>query len=114
MSKPLILIAENNPDALATLTEYFQKKGYRVLGVSNPPDAIQMVEKHQPDLVISDLRLTDDTDSYDTSGLEVVREATGKGIPAILNSTSSWEFPGVVIVRKGTHKLHTKVRKMIG
>lgn len=68
----------------------------------------------KPSIVISDLRLRDDTDEHDTSGMRVIRAAKDAGIPAILSSNTARKFPGLIVVGKDLQALIAKVKELIG
>jgi DNA-binding response OmpR family regulator len=50
-----ILIIDDNLLVLKKLSFYLNKKGHKVIESSNAMEALGLVLKHQPDLVISDL-----------------------------------------------------------
>jgi len=54
--KDIILLVEDEPEILHLCQNLLEEKGYRVLSVTNPHDAIQMAEKHHGAI---DLLLTD-------------------------------------------------------
>lgn len=70
-----ILIADNDPDALAIYGEYLGGAGYNVLKASSVEEARAVLGTQRVHLVILDLRLTDDDDESDRSGLLLAREA---------------------------------------
>ena len=51
-----LLIADDEPDILLLLREYFEVQGYRVLVASNGKEAIRLAEKH-PDLILLDVAM---------------------------------------------------------
>lgn len=57
--KPLILIVDDESDSLAYLFDLLHNEGYRVLPTSSPLDALELVAKKSPRLIISDLRMPD-------------------------------------------------------
>jgi len=84
-----ILIAEDEPLILQTMELKLKKEGYEVIGSVDGLDALQKLEQHKPDLVITDIMLP-----Y-SSGLEIIRkikedEAT-KHIPVIVLSAMGQE-----------------------
>ncbi|WP_169977385.1 ATP-binding protein [Tautonia rosea] len=68
-SAPLhILLVEDNRDTLSSLARALRAKGHRVLTASDCTGARLAIQKHQPDLLLSDIELPDG------SGLELMRE----------------------------------------
>jgi DNA-binding NtrC family response regulator len=58
MSSPIkVLIIDDEPGVLASLSEYFKRKGYEVFPFSNGLDALKMIEAldGKLDLIITDL-----------------------------------------------------------
>lgn len=51
-----LLIAEDEPDILQLLREYFEREGYQVLGARNGEEAIRLAEQ-DPDLVLLDVSM---------------------------------------------------------
>src|ERR1041385_6136786 len=85
-----ILIADNDPDALAIYGEYLEAAGYRVLKASSVEGARSFLGTHRVHLAILDLRLTDDSES-DRSGLLLAREAARSTPKLILTRWPTYE-----------------------
>lgn len=83
MSAKIILMADNLPDFLETRREFLEQAGYTVIPAGNPTDARKILQQVKLDLAILDIRLADDNDERDTSGLELAREF-GQRIPIII------------------------------
>jgi DNA-binding response OmpR family regulator len=84
-----ILIAEDEPLILQTMELKLKKEGYEIIKCIDGLEAMQKLEEHSPDLVITDIMLP-----Y-SSGLEIVRkikenEAT-KHTPVIVLSAMGQE-----------------------
>jgi DNA-binding NarL/FixJ family response regulator len=74
-----LLIAENNPVALKTSAEYFTKyERALVIPVKTRGEAELAINLRRIDAAIIDIRLTDDEDEADRSGLELAEEAVAK------------------------------------
>ena len=56
---PLVLLAEDNPANVATISSYLQAKGYRILVASNGWKAIELSISHQPDVILMDIQMPD-------------------------------------------------------
>jgi len=55
---PSIIIIDDNVDAVETLKEYFEASKIDVLGYGyNGKDAVELYEKHNPDIVLLDLAM---------------------------------------------------------
>jgi predicted nucleotide-binding protein len=74
MEKSTILFADNNPDFLSTCKEFLENAGYRVVTAANPTQARQVLKEKHIDLAILDLRLQNDNDGRDESGLWLAKE----------------------------------------
>jgi DNA-binding response OmpR family regulator len=81
-----ILIADNSAPFLATQKEFFERKGYQIITASNPADAKRLIRDKRVNVAMVDLRLVNDTDKKDFSGLDVAKTAK---VPVILMS----DFP---------------------
>jgi len=71
MSKKTILFADNDPDFLKTRGEFLEREGYQVVPAANPTEARRLLEQGNIDLAVLDIRLVDDDDERDTSGLRL-------------------------------------------
>lgn len=75
MSRAAILLADNDRGFLRVRKEYLEACGYTVLTATTPEEAKQVLCQHRPDAVIMDVRLNDDDDELDMSGLRVLQDA---------------------------------------
>ncbi|MBE0683965.1 MAG: response regulator [Anaerolineales bacterium] len=89
-----ILFADNDKDFLNTRREYLEKQGYRVVPALNLEEARRALEFGNIDLAIIDIRLEDDDDEKDTSGLILAKEGTPT-LPKIMMT----QFPSYEYVR---------------
>lgn len=83
MAKATILFADNDPDFLRSRTEYLEYQGYEVIQVTNPIEARQILEQGRVDIAVLDIRMVDDEDEKDTSGLTLAKE-TPRSVPKII------------------------------
>ena len=79
-----LLLADNNADYRSSLLPLLRLEGYEVEEADSVESAIKKLETMPVDLALIDLRLTDDTDDHDISGLEVAKRAGERRIPAII------------------------------
>jgi DNA-binding response OmpR family regulator len=67
MNRPLALIADDEPDAVALLTHRLQKSGIGCIAVADGIEELNAVFEHKPDVIILDLMMPR------MNGLEVCR-----------------------------------------
>jgi len=79
--EPTILFADNKPKFRETRARYLNDAGYNVVMAGSPEEARSHLSL-EVDLAILDIRLRDDRDEMDHSGLEVAGAVKG-GIPII-------------------------------
>jgi CheY-like chemotaxis protein len=80
-----ILLADNDPDYLDILKESLEGVGFRVIVASNPKEARNILEHKPISLAIIDLRLVNDADDRDMSGL-LLAKLSNPDIPKIILS----------------------------
>jgi DNA-binding NtrC family response regulator len=86
-----ILFADNLQDFADERREFLQYAGYKVVTVYNPKDAERILKQGEIDLALLDIRLLDDDDQEDTSGLALALRF-GQAIPIImLTGYPTWE-----------------------
>ncbi len=79
-----VLIVDDNAAVGRAIRDLLQTQGLVVTGVaSNPTEAIRLAEEHDPDVVLIDVDLGDDS-GFDLA--ELVTVGTGRGWPVILMS----------------------------
>lgn len=79
-----VLIADNDPDFLEIRAELLQDEGYEVYPALNQEQAEAFLKGGSIDLAIIDVRLRDDTDAKDISGLVLCKEEAYRSIPKII------------------------------
>jgi CheY-like chemotaxis protein len=89
--KKKLLIADNLIDYLEEEKELLENEGYQVRTASNPEQARSILSTGAFDLIILDIRLRDDDDENDTSGLDIAREVAPKIPKIILTAYPTWE-----------------------
>lgn len=78
-----VLVVDNDPDYRTVLKELLEGLGCRILEASGPDDALQIVDTRPPRAIVMDMRLQDDDDPHDTSGIKLMR-ALPSHIPIIV------------------------------
>jgi DNA-binding NtrC family response regulator len=94
MKKPKILLADNEAEFLKTRQKILESEGYEVITASSPEEVEQHLRKGV-NLAIVDLRLIDDKDEADLSGLALIKK-TAAGVPKILLTG----YPTVEVTRR--------------
>lgn len=83
MSKGKVLIADNIASQIVPLKEFLEKNGYEVVTAGSPGEARAVLNGSWVHLAIVDLRLENDEDERDVSGLTLCKE-TDPVIPKII------------------------------
>ena len=78
-----VLIVDNDQKYRALIKDTLETLGCRILEASNRDEALLSIEARSPNLVLIDMRLVDDNDPNDRSGLKLLREIPGR-IPTIV------------------------------
>jgi two-component system phosphate regulon response regulator PhoB len=99
MSKPTIIVVEDDPDILHLLTFNIQSSGFEVLTSMDGNEALSLIREHLPDLIILDLMLPG------LDGLEVCRhlkrDQKTQTIPLIMLTAKSEEVDRIVGLELG-------------
>jgi CheY-like chemotaxis protein len=69
-----ILLADNDSMALSERKAFLERAGYLVLPASSPNETRRIAERGAIDLIVTDLRLSNDEDEKDISGLLLARD----------------------------------------
>jgi DNA-binding response OmpR family regulator len=91
MAEGVILFADNNLSFLNVRKEFLETAGYQVITATNPEQARDILRRVPVDLAILNIRLRDDTDAQDRSGLAVAREVAPEVPKIMLTGFPSWE-----------------------
>jgi len=83
MAKATILFADNDVDFLKTRSEFLEREGYLVVPATSPTEAWRKLKTGGIDLAIVDVRLVNDDDEKDTSGLTLAKEVA-HSVPKII------------------------------
>jgi len=84
MAKLTILLADNDPDFLATRKEFLELEGYTVTPAQTTVEAGRVLDEGKVGLAVLDVRLVDDDDERDMSGLTLAKTETYRTIPKII------------------------------
>jgi DNA-binding response OmpR family regulator len=91
-----VLFADNDQDFLDTRSEWVEKAGYQLFKAISPEKAEQILNRHPVHLAIIDIRLRNDNDERDTSGLTLAKKEAYRSIPKIILT----RFPSYEYVRE--------------
>lgn len=110
-----ILVADNDLDFLDSLARLLEVEGYGVIVAGSPGEALQILQQVDVDLLVTEFRLSDDSNCADTTGVGIYRAAQEQGIPAVLMSASRYSIPaGFRYVHKGSRDvLLAKIRELL-
>lgn len=93
--KKNVLLSDNHLQFLETRAEYLELAGYHVIKASSPEQAQKTLINTNVHLIILDVRLTNDDDEFDKSGLEIAYAPSSRFIPSIIMT----DYPTVDDVR---------------
>ncbi|MBR6825968.1 MAG: response regulator transcription factor [Oscillospiraceae bacterium] len=81
-----LLLVEDDPDLIRTLTAFLNTEGFRLLSATGQQEAASLIEQEKPNLTLVDISLREG------NGFGVCRHARELGIPVIFLTASSDEF----------------------
>lgn len=84
MSKAIILFADNDHDFLDTRAEFLEQAGYRVLKAYTLVEARRLLAEARIHLAVLDIRMENDADEKDVSGLTLAKDPTFRAVPKII------------------------------
>ena len=90
--KGRVLIVDDNPKTLASLRDFLEANGYSVLTSDSAQQALGLTREEVVHLAIIDVRLTDDYDETDVSGLELAA-TIDPAIPKIILTAYDYTEP---------------------
>ena len=103
MSKPVVLVVDDEPQILRVMRASLPIRGYEVLTASTAEEALDQLSKQVPDLVILDLAMPE------MSGLEVCRRVREfSSVPIIVLSAKGSESDKVAALDLGADDYVTK------
>lgn len=91
-----LLIVENDPDLRKAIGRHLRTKGYKVFAVEGPGAALKLLNREHIHIAIIDIRLDEDSNVEDRSGLELAKRIQPPVLKLILTG-----YPGdYTIIRK--------------
>lgn len=94
--KRKLLVVDNDPDYLETCAEILERAGYEVMRAASSEEAERVMAKTWIHLLIIDVRLRQDNDRRDTSGISLAKMTPYRRIPKIIMT----RWPDYDLVRK--------------
>jgi len=95
-NKPLILVVDDDPKILRLLRVELTAQGFQVLGAERGRDALDLVQRQRPDLVILDIIMPG------MDGLEVLRQLReSSGVPVILLTAKGTDTDKIIGLELG-------------
>lgn len=79
-----VLVVDNDIDFLETRCEILAAAGYTTLKATSREEAVRLLEESWVHLAILDMRLRDDDDEKDTSGLTLAKDERYSAVPKII------------------------------
>jgi DNA-binding response OmpR family regulator len=79
-----ILFADNDPDFLETRSEFLEKAGYKVVKATSPTDAERCLRDMWTPIAILDVRLVDDDDEKDLSGVTLAESDLCRSLTKVM------------------------------
>jgi two-component system KDP operon response regulator KdpE len=95
MNSKRILLADNSSEYRRSVIAFLELEGYAVVEAGSPKEAQTKLELAKFDIVLADLRMQDDEDPNDMSGLEIAKFASENGVSCIIVTA----FPTVELAR---------------
>jgi DNA-binding response OmpR family regulator len=83
-----VLVVDDEPDTVATLTEILRDEGHRIVGAHSVPAALRHIAEERPDAVIADIHLPG------VSGYELARELRriySDQVPMLIAVSGIWK-----------------------
>lgn len=106
--KARILLADNDPESLASSSRLLRREGYQVIEASSFEAARELIENPRLDLAILDLRLIDDNEPSDLSGLELAVRCGGD-VPVVILSGKT-NTSGLLLRLEEFRREHADIR----
>lgn len=92
---PRVLLVDNKSDFLETQAEFLRDAGWTVLVAESSDEAETKMKDEELDLAFLDIRMADDTDEMDQSGLKLAKRANPE-VPKVLLTG----FPSIEVTQK--------------
>ncbi len=109
----IILFVDNDPGFLKTRQTFLEDAGYHVIPAKSPDEAKAILEKQKIDIAIIDVRLINDKDPGDQSGLDLAK-TVAPSVPKIILSKYDKHIRQALMLRPEGHVAADFVPKLDG
>jgi DNA-binding response OmpR family regulator len=82
-TKGLILVVDDDPDIVATSRIILESNGYEVRTASSGKEAMDLLSRCKPDLMLLDVMMASDTEGFDLA-FRLKEDPEFKGLPIIM------------------------------
>jgi CheY-like chemotaxis protein len=82
-SKGLILVVDDDADIIATSRIILEANGYEVLTASSGKQALELLSRNRPDLMLLDVMMASDTEGFDLA-FQLKQDPAFKDLPIIM------------------------------
>jgi CheY-like chemotaxis protein len=89
-----VLVVDDEPDLVVNCERLLQREGHSCLQAHTGPDAIRLIDRERPDLVVTDLRLPG------AGGLTVARHARSRVPPIPVILITAYDSPQARVAAK--------------
>src|SRR5699024_12173841 len=86
--QPIILCIEDEVDFLENITEELEEAGYQVLSATSGKKALELLDNHQPDLILCDITMPG-LDGYDVMYRLMTQSPAAAAIPFVFFISSA-------------------------
>ena len=111
---PTILFTDNDLDFLETRQTFLENAGYHVIPATTPNEAKAILEKQKIDIAIIDVRLINDNDDKDESGLDLAKSVAPSVPKIILSNYDDHIRKALMLQPGGSHLAEDYVPKEDG
>ena len=108
MANYQILLADNTPAFLETYGTFLESNGYDVWRAHTPDEATALLENGRIHFAILDLRLLNDSDELDKSGLQIAKDVA-RSVPKMILTNYPVYQDVVEVMRRDVHHLQPAV-----
>src|ERR1051326_9153554 len=107
---PKVLVVDDEVTMIQMITELLRAEGHEVFPYNNGNEALETIELHQPELVITDLNL----EKSRTQGLDILQKARSLHPPAVVIVITAFGSveTAVEAMKKGAHDYLEKPFKL--
>lgn len=103
-----ILVVDDEASSLTTLSDFLEQEGYSILPARSGAQALELLERHEPDLIITDLRMRE------IDGMRVLARAQekAKDTPVIVMTAFTTMETAIEAISRGAYDYLSKPFKL--